>query len=138
MDDIVWYMGDVRMKKILFKAKRKDNGEWAKGSLFLENYDCKIIRSQCNSPGIEGVDVEQETICQYTGLNDRNGNMIWENDILISGEPYIPTIPFSVRFNCKTLAFVGFYDDYEKEFPLNADLLSSCEVLGNIFDNKTE
>ena len=61
--------------RYLFRAKRIDNGEWAKGSLFAEGKITKIIRGTCNTIGIEGVDVNPETICQYTGLKDKNGKI---------------------------------------------------------------
>ncbi len=139
------------MERVLYKAKRKDNGKWVKGYFVKKRFNTHLDgymmidteginydEFDYYEPSFISFEIDETTICQYTGLNDKNGNMIWENDILISREPYIPTIPFSVRFNCKTLAYVGFYDEYNKEFPLNADLLSSCEVIGNIFDNKTK
>ena len=70
------------MREILFKAKRIDNGEWAVGSLFVEGNRTEIVRGTCNGVGIEGVDVNPETVCQYTGLTDRQGNKLWENDIV--------------------------------------------------------
>lgn len=67
------------MREILFKAKRLDNGEWVEGLL------CKGLFSKF---AIEEIgesrrrDIHPETICQFTGLTDKNGEKIFENDII--------------------------------------------------------
>ena len=119
------------MREILFRAKVKEEpNDWVEG--YLSKCEREFIIS--NDDGL-GVFINPDTICQYTGLTDKNGNKIWENDILFAKEPYIPTCPFSIRYNQETISYVGLYDGFGKEFELSKELLSCCEVIGNIFDN---
>ena len=74
------------IREIIFRAKRKDNGQWAQGSLFAECSRVEIVRGTCNNIGIEGVEVIPETIGQYTGLTDKNGKKIFENGYFVIDE----------------------------------------------------
>ena len=79
---------DGRMREILFKAKRIDNGEWIEGNhVYLENahYIVPLYiewneTEQRESPMF--IRVDRKTLCQYTEFEDENKNRIWENDIV--------------------------------------------------------
>lgn len=131
--------------RYLFKAKRLDNGEWVQGALIYDDRDklYRIITEINYSTGTcltadNAPRVDLSTICQCTGLKDKNDNLIWENDICDRKEEY----PEIVKYNngdwtldysyskCKESGYcycnLGFYA-LERKY---------VEVIGNIFDNK--
>lgn len=129
-----------------FRAKRIDNGEWVEGYYVkaLDMYDKEIhaifdtmttFYACGETSGFELVD--PETICQYTGLIDKNGKKIWKNDICDRKEQYPEIVKY--RDGDWTLDYsyvshkesggcycnLGFYAEERK----------CVEVIGNIFDN---
>ena len=117
------------MREILFKAKRTDNGEWVEGDLVHSVYKINDVCVGKYGSEIGMHQVEPDTICQFTGLLDKNGNKIWENDILKN----------------KRLKYKVVWD--EEEGSLMCESISGArygigkincinfEVIGNIFDN---
>lgn len=66
-------------REILFKAKRKDNGEWVEGFL-VRMFGTFCIQDSDDENIV--YEIDPDTICRDTGLTDKNGKEIWENDIL--------------------------------------------------------
>ena len=114
--------------RYLFRAKRIDNGEWVEGYLFRisEHHPPFIMLSDRYG---ESHEVDPSTICQCTGLKDKNGKLIWENDILNSGN-LVVTWKEELASYCLTKK--GWM--YQHFFGEAVDACD-CEVIGNIFDN---
>lgn len=77
------------MREILFKAKRIDNGEWVEGYYLRDQYhigggeDIIFYRKDSDRFTVYTNIIDIETLCQFTGLTDKNGNKICKNDILM-------------------------------------------------------
>ena len=129
--------------RYLYRAKRTDNGEWIVGSLIQASYlgsirswisceqedKARLREISSNKAVWRAFEVRTDTICQCTGLKDKNGKLIWENDILNSGN-LVVTWREELASYCLTKK--GWM--YQHFFGEAVDACE-CEVIGNIFDN---
>lgn len=127
------------MREYIFRGKRVDNGEWIYGSLswFTDDSSVEITRVERPNGNEKWTRVvDYETVGQYVGLCDKNGNKIFEGDIVIfnRGRNLPNTIPrpLQVFFDDRNAQFTCFRSPYAT---LQKDQMSECEVIGNIHDN---
>lgn len=120
--------------RYLSKAKRISDGEWVVGYIIRYGYTGKekyyIVPSYASD--LYCFLIDKNTICRCTGLNDKKGNLIWENDIVNTqcGKAIVVWDKAEWRIKWikdtiwrKNLHFWTNEDDWK------------CEVIGNIFDN---
>lgn len=145
------------MREILYRGKRTDNGEWVYGSLLEQKYRYfqmdssneyrKFIANSTfeNQRGygqkinlqFEIVEVDKETVGQYTGLDDKNGTKIFEGDI-VKGKAFM-TKEYTrhigeVKNICQSFKSVGI----NKYKGMHAEINGLFEVIGNIHEREVE
>ena len=121
--------------RYLFKGKRLDNGVWVQGYLFGIWEKRYILWGMTNDiPNM--IEVDPSTICQCTGLKDKNGNLIWENDIMVAhlDEDY-PEDETYKRILWYGNGFCSIENGSKDIAPIDKFDTEHFEVCGNIFDN---
>ena len=150
------------MREILFRGKRVDNNKWVEGgicdydsgvSIFVVNhYDGSFYEPPYTD--LDEIEVVPETVGQYTGLTDKNGNKVFEGDILkytrknwhepLSSKNGTDLITFlEIYYDNTCVAFkYKHYDENRKLFGVGFLSLEDSraeetiiEVIGNIHDN---
>lgn len=119
------------MREILFRGKRLSDNEWMEGNLFIDDKGEK--HELCIGYVNYRVtwEVDPETVGQYTGLLDKNGERIFEGDVLtVDGEDGF----FVLEFQEDTARFVMSGDSIVVDF--DNFWSYEVEVIGNIHDNK--
>lgn len=128
--------------RYLFKAKRTDNGEWVVGTLLHKSSSFSI---ECDEYYIfDGIEtsskddmdlVDPTTICQCTGLKDKNGNLIWENDVV-----RVTINSGSTICRCAFADTVAQFQLWQKHTIKRTSTVLNlgnyeCEVIGNVLDD---
>lgn len=135
-------IGENMEDRYLFKGKFDDSGRWVKGQLvevndtylIIPNHAIKILAGWFSTSNI--IEVKKDTICQCTGLKDKNGKLIWENDIV--RDEHGNFYKAFWQNNYYQFSWICVKSDV---FLIGAkwDLWSfrsfEIEVIGNIFDN---
>ena len=136
--------------RYLFRAKRIDNGEWIVGSLiqapYLGSMRSWISSEQEDKARLRGIssnqavwrafEVRTDTICQCTGLKDKNGKLIWENDVMVAHlDDRFPEDATYTRVVWNNNGFCTKEQGSDGIFPLDKFDQENFEVCGNLFDN---
>lgn len=134
------------VRKILFRGKRIDNGEWIYGwvtSQFSKTAGGELLtKIQSETFGVGEHLVKTETVGQFTGLTDRNNNPIFEGDILnmhggceemdIREYDQVVIVKYGQTGYGSEIGFSGF-----RKSGLHIPLMATAylTVIGNIYDN---
>lgn len=134
------------MREILFKAKRDGSGEWVegcyaecKGKTFIgigTSIGIDALKGFC-VPVIKWFEVDPETLCQFTGLYDKNGKRIWENDIVFVTDENDCSGQISTGIgNVIFIEGMWYIDGRPQEGLYDINKVFQIEVIGNDFDNQ--
>lgn len=132
------------MREILFRGKLLDNGVWIDGFFVGKKYPlresdvCSAFILAQHGDSLVWYPVDPSTVGQYTGLLDKNGERIWEGDVVSTDveRPYL-IVEFRdgcFMFNCND----GGEDYYDIMLPILKEpqtVYKYGEVIGNIHDN---
>lgn len=123
------------MREILFRAKRKDNGEWVYGQYVHNKYplvdhmEHRIFTGLPDGPFMQHYDVDPDTVGEFTGLLDKNGRKIFEDDIVVD-RSYYHSPNHLVEWDYEAAGFIPFIGECGEYIDPK-----DCEVIGNIIEN---
>ena len=125
--------------RYLFRAKRLDNGQWVQGFICKKKYKSNKFYISCfhdKDDNEQFFAIDPDTICQCTGLKDKNGKLIWENDIMVAhlDEDY-PEDETYIRILWCGNGFCSIENGSKDIAQIEKFDREHFEVCGNIFDN---
>lgn len=123
----------MKIENIKFKAKRLDGKGWICGYFYEENGNTYIIENRQKESKLNRnltYQVDPSTVCQFTGLKDKNGVEVWEHDLLTKDYSVIYEVGYE---GC------GFKASIKGEDEFDLNLVAVCKydcICGNKFDRK--
>lgn len=117
------------MREILFRGKSVLNGEWLFGNILKTDDGVFVIQNFDPFGGLAKYEVDNNSVCQYTGLTDKNGRKIFEGDVI-----RLPNCEDDIAF----IALKGcnyFLKGNHSDYVIGSYEGKYFDVIGNIFDN---
>ena len=125
------------MREIEFKGKSVETQEWAYGSYVrvARGEEPLLTHYIRNIDGKRVTEIDPDTLCEFTGLWDIYGRMIYESDIVkFVGHPFSPPGRFFVSMNAFTWDLLSPSQKYYRHRLETYDT-RRLEIVGNLFDN---
>ena len=141
------------MREIIFRGKRLDNGEWVEGYLYEHKPPLVGIVSENDVPEpsqwfiartafadwnmprrAEFIEVDPSTVCQYTGLKDKNGKRIFEGDILLLDD-IKGLVNYGTGCFCVELPGPDYLYRNNPAIDMVLNEYPGLEIIGNVHDN---
>lgn len=138
------------MREILFKAKRKNWRELPKDEWWVEGYPVKYQPCASKDEYVYGIcptyasalyiiEIDPETLCQFTGKMDEGGEKIFDKDIVC----FIDITSTESGYSEHSCVGQVLWDEEECCFHVTDrlsaeswEVLNECKVIGNVFDDK--
>ena len=134
------------MERFIFRAKRKDNGEWVHGQYLSCGGTHTIVNStmtfihECENKGYaDSWNIDPDTLGQSTGLKDKNGKLIYEHDVVLAWNEKLIVFWHDKNASWGVIG-IGMYpkrnsgEVCSNGTPLCGAVSFDCEVIGNIHD----